>query len=226
MTKYHLKRLPAPKTWIIGRKDYKYIVRPRPGAHPMDQSLPLSTLLISLNVVKTKREAKRVLHTKQILVDGKKRREVKHPVGFTDILSLPDAKQNYRLTITKKGLVPLEVDDKESKIKAVKIIGKKTMKKGKTQLETFDGRCVLVDKDTYKVGDTLVLEIPGQKIKDHVQLKEGNLIFLHKGTHTGVTGKLEKIDGRNIVFSVGKEKFRTRKKYALVIGKDKPLIKL
>jgi len=37
----HLKALVAPEFWPILRKEYKWTVKPRPGPHPMERSLPL-----------------------------------------------------------------------------------------------------------------------------------------------------------------------------------------
>lgn len=35
MVRRHLKRIAAPKTWPIKRKEHKWIVRPTPGPHPL-----------------------------------------------------------------------------------------------------------------------------------------------------------------------------------------------
>ena len=37
----HLKRLPAPVNWPIHRKEFRWVVKSRPGPHPLDRSLPL-----------------------------------------------------------------------------------------------------------------------------------------------------------------------------------------
>ncbi|MDK2383271.1 MAG: 30S ribosomal protein S4e, partial [Candidatus Korarchaeota archaeon] len=37
----HLKRLAAPGYWPIAKREKVWVVKPRPGPHPMDQGFPL-----------------------------------------------------------------------------------------------------------------------------------------------------------------------------------------
>ena len=43
--KNHLKRIAAPKSWLINRKSSTFIVRPNPGAHALDKGLPLGVII-------------------------------------------------------------------------------------------------------------------------------------------------------------------------------------
>ena len=43
--KKHLKRLPAPRTWTIARKERTWAYKPRAGLHPQERSLPLVNVL-------------------------------------------------------------------------------------------------------------------------------------------------------------------------------------
>ena len=60
MGKDHLKRLAAPKTWGITRKNTKFITKPVPGPHGMQAGMPLSVLIKEiLNYAGTTREVKK-----------------------------------------------------------------------------------------------------------------------------------------------------------------------
>ena len=90
-----------------------------------------------------------------------------------DVLSIPVSNEYYRMFINKnKKLQLLKTNKDESSIKVCKIIGKTTLKKGLVQLNLFDVRCILVKKDNYKVGESLLLELPSQKIKEHFKIND------------------------------------------------------
>ena len=81
----------------------------------------------------------------------------------------------------------------------------------------MDGR-TLITEGKYKVNDTIILEVPEQKIVEHLPLEKGARILLTGGRHSGTIASVEKIEGENIVFKTEKEVFETSKKHALVIG--------
>lgn len=226
-TEDHLSRLAMPKSWDVKRKGIKFVTRPNPGMHTLKLGMPLNVVFRDLlKIVKSTKEAKRLFLNQDILVDGKKRKDFRFIVGIMDVISILKIKKNYRLLLTKKGkLTCVEIDDKEAKLKPCKINGKSQLKK-KIQLNLFDGRNVLVDKSDNKVGDTVLIEIPSQKITQSFKLEKGASIFLIGGKHIGETGVVEEIQGKRIVYKKDKEVYETSKRYAFVIGKDKPSIKL
>lgn len=228
MTKAHLKRMAAPKTWNVERKTTKFITRAKPGAHTIQLGIPLTVFFKEiLKKVKTTKELKFILHTQEILVDGKKRHDTSSMIGFMDVMSIPKTKENYRVLInTKNKLYAQEINEKESKIKPCKLIRKTVLGKDKIQLSFTDGRTILVKKNDYKTGDTLILEIPSQKIIEHIKLDKGCTIMLYNGKHVGIVGKVDDIQGNTINLTANKKKYETHKKYAFVIGQDKPTIKI
>ena len=71
----------------------------------------------------------------------------------------------YRLVFDKSGkLNVIEIDAKEKNLKPSKIIGKTTLRKSKTQLNLNDGSNLLVDKDEFKLNDTVLVDIDKKKI--------------------------------------------------------------
>lgn len=227
--KNHLKRLAIPKTWHLKRKETKWITRPKPGAHPISMGMSLSVFMRKLaKVAKTSKEVKNVLNTKEVLVDGAKRKDPRMPVGLMDSISFPQINEHYRVLLDFKGrLTAVSMSGEDAKTKLSRVESKTLQKKGKVQLNMSDGRSLLIDKDEYKVGDSLLLNLPDQKIKSHFKLEKGAQVFLIGGKHAGALGSVEDISGQKIIFK-GKssDSYETAKKYAFVVGKDKPMIKL
>lgn len=227
MSKKHLKRLNTPKTWNIKRKGIKYIKRPNPGAHSFNYGMPLSVFLRDmLKLAKTNREVKNILNNQDVLIDGLKKKEVKFIVGFMDTISIPYIKEYFRILLDKKGKLNfIKINEKESKLKICKVKGK-ISNKNKLQINLSDGRNILVDKTDCKVGDSLLIEVPKQNIKEILKLERGAYVFLIGGKHSGSTATIEEIKD-NIMKCRRKETvFETSKKYAYVIGKEKPVIEL
>lgn len=228
MGKNHLKSLATPRTWPIHRKKNVYVTRPNPGAHSMNLAMPLNLAMKELmKLSRTRRESKFIIKSKTVLVDGKERHDEKLPVGFMDTVSLPDTKDHYRITLNQYGkLGAVEIDGKEANQKLVRIDDKRIVKGGKIQLNLSDGRTLLLKKDDYTVGDSLLLELPSQKVKEHFPLTEKTSILLIGGKHRGDIGKVKAIEGRDITYESEKSEYQTKKKYAFVIGKDKASIKI
>lgn len=227
MTKSHLKRLASPKTWPIMKKTLTYVSRPLPGPHKMDHQVSITVFLRDMvKVVKTAKEVKYVLHNKDCLVDGKLCYDDKSPVGLFDVITLPKINKSFRVLINSKNkLYGKEISESENTIKISKVIGKSTLKKGLLQLNTLDGRNIISKKDV-SIDTSLVLNLPDQKITDTLSKEKGSSILLIGGSHVGVVGTIDAIDGKTIVVKSGDSVFKTMKRFAVVIGKDKPVIEL
>jgi small subunit ribosomal protein S4e len=229
MVKQHLKRLASPRTWPIAKKLSVFVARPNPGPHKMEHHIPVSVFLRDMVAfVKTTKEVKRLLHLKKVFVDGRVIHDEKRPVGLLDVVSIPEANIYYRILISKKNkLYALPISEEEAKSKLTKLVGKTHLKGGKVQLNTFDGRSILVDDDKkHSLGSSLIISIPEQEIKTVLPMEKGALVFLEAGSHVGKVGVLESIDGTTITVKLDDKIFQTKRRYAIVIGKDKPIITL
>jgi small subunit ribosomal protein S4e len=216
-----------PRTWKIKRKGITFITRPNPGPHSFQLGLSLDSFMkYYLPIAKTTREVKFILKNKDVLVDNVARIERRFIVGLLDSISMKKSDEHYRIVLNKFGqLDVVSIPSAEISKKAVKIVGKKKLKKGKTQLNMFNGVNVLVDKDEYKIGDSVLMSLPDKKIEEHLPFKKGASVYLIGGKHIGDVGVIEDIKEDHIIYkSVDKEKYETLRRFCFIIGKAKPSI--
>ena len=229
----HLKTFKAPKSWPIHTKEHTWTVKPQAGPHAIEESLTLMVVVRDILALgDNSREAKRIINTGNVLIDGTPRKDYKFPVGLMDIITIPKTGESYRVLLDNKNRLTLNpIDDNSFKLS--KIVGKTTIKGGKTQLNLHDGRNVIVDEDDYKVGDVINLKIPEQEIAEAYPLKEGATVLVTGGKHTGELGNVKEIIVNDsskpntvIIENGSKDNFLTLKDYAFVVGEDKPVISL
>ncbi len=220
----HLKRLTVPNSWSIRKKDTTFIATPMPGPHKKNECITLNLALKDfLNMANTTREVKKILQQNLVYVDGVPRKDYRFPVGLMDIISIPSIHQSYMVMYSDKGKFMLKKLDTDPKEKSCKIIGKHTLRKKKIQINLYDGKNIVVDKDSYKVGDTVI--VAEGKIKRHIKLEKGSLIYLTGGKHIGKVGKLIDItkfkgmENDRIIMETKEGKIETLKDYVFVIEK-------
>lgn len=228
MGKDHLKRLAAPKTWQVKRKGLNFTIKSVPGPHSLETGIPLGTLIKEiLNYANTTREVKKILNTNSVKIDSKIRKDFRFPVGIFDTIEFTNINEHFRFILNRKGrLDVIKIKKEESLLKPCKIIGK-TIVNRKQQLNLFDGKNVFADNNSYKVGDTILLTLPEQKISKHLKLDKKSTIFLTGGRHIGEVGNVEDIVKDKVIYKDSKgELIETSKKHAFVIGDNKPIINI
>ena len=179
---------------------------------------PNTTLISPVN--------KSILNNKEILIDGRRRKESKFLAGLMDTVSIPSTAEQFRILIDKKGrLTVVPIVKEEAGVKLCKIV-KKGMVKGKVQLGLHDGRSIIVEKDGYKTGDSLLITVPDQTIKEHLKLEKGVLVYLIGGKYIGNIGTIDKLEKGGIIAKIGAENVEVKKEYIFVVGKGKAAISL
>ncbi|MCC7551800.1 MAG: 30S ribosomal protein S4e [Methanobacterium sp.] len=229
----HLKRFKSPEHWPIHPKEFKWTVKPSPGPHSIEGSLPLLVVVRDiLQIADNAREARIIINNGEVLVDGRIHKDYKFPVGFMDVIQIPKTEKAYRVLPDERGQLMLHpIEKANTGFKLCKIQDKTTLKGGKTQLNLHDGRNYLTE-DNYKTGDVLVVNIPEQEIKDHIKFEDGTIGIITGGKHIGERGTVKEINITsgpmpNTVLIETKEKtFQTLQDYVFVLGKDKPVISL
>ncbi|MEM4357750.1 MAG: hypothetical protein QW244_00080 [Candidatus Pacearchaeota archaeon] len=185
----YLKRLAAPKTWPIQRKEKAWVTKPLPCGHKLDFCMPISVILNEvLKITKTNAEVKKLLANKEIFIDNRRVKDYKEGVGLFDVLSFPQINKYYTLIISEKNKLKLiEISKEEAQFKPLKIIRKNVIKGGRIQVTCHDGRTILFDKS--KVNDTLIFNLKDKKIVKHLPLTNNSLVYIIKGNHVGKIGK-------------------------------------
>ena len=229
--KKHIKRMAAPKSWAVPRKTSHWVTKPRCGPHGGHESMPLLAVVRDmLKLCDNSREARFIIGSRGILVDGKIVTDYKFPVGIMDVVTIERTKQSYRMLMDYKARLQLApIDDAEKGWKLARIDDKSSVRKGKVQLNLHDGRCMLLPKDQYKTGDVLKIELPSQKVLKTFKLEKGNIALLIGGSHPGSVQTIESYEVRrgsapNIV--TFKEGFGTVKENVFVVGDKVPEIKV
>merc|ERR1712178_162889 len=95
--KKHLKRLNAPKHWMLNKLGGVWAPRPSTGPHKLRECLPLILLLRNrLKYALNTKEVKYILMQRLVKVDGKARTDKTYPAGFMDVVRLEKADVQYR----------------------------------------------------------------------------------------------------------------------------------
>ena len=228
-----LKRQMAPMFWGIARKEKRFVVTVKPGPHKKNNSIPTAVLLRDkMKVVSTLREAKSVIYSGKITIDGVKRKSLHHGIGLMDVVELDGISDSYRL-VPKDGsiLTPIKINADEKNKKIVKVTGKTSMKGGKTQIKFHDGRTLISD-ELVDVNDSCVLQIPEQKILEVIKLEKNTKILITRGINAGKTGEIKEIkEGtfvltKRIVTTIDDKLIEIPIRLVIAVGKDKPVMQI
>ena len=230
----HMKRYAAPRALKLPRKSFPWMVKPSPGPHPLESSLPLRILLRDyLSLARTAREADRVLSERQVLVDGRVRRSPKFPVGLMDVVQLLTLNQNYRVLLDHRGrLILHEIDKAETSLKLCKVMRKDIVRGKRVQLSFHDGKTLVGDFGEFKPGDGVKLALPELKVLERFPFEKGATVLVTGGKNVSKVGTItdvKLIEGTqpNIVtFEATGETLQAPEHYVFVVGKEKPAISL
>ncbi|WP_298669575.1 30S ribosomal protein S4e [uncultured Methanofollis sp.] len=232
---YHVKRLTAPTSWQIAKKEETFITKTCPGPHSAS-ALPIAVWLRDkMGLAGNMKEVKRILGQRQVIVNGKAVTNPKIGLGIFDIVSMPKMNRYYRILMNKTGrLVSIEIDAEAAKTRLCKIANKTTVKGGKVQLNLLYGANVLAD-NTYKPKDSVVLTLEGDerfKIVDHYPFAVGNMAMVIGGQHSGRIGKITEIKpstcstpNRVVLEDENAVAFETVEENVFMIGREASVVK-
>jgi len=233
--KKHLKRLNAPKHWMLDKLSGTYAPKPSSGPHKTRECLPLVVFIRNrLKYALTAREVKSILMQRHVKVDGKVRTDPKYPAGFMDVISIEKTGENFRLIYDIKGRYAVHrITAEEAKYKLCKVKRISTGAKGVPHIVTHDGRTIRYPDPAVKVNDTVKFDIDSGKIDEIIQFDSGNLCFITGGRNIGrvgtITSRERHLGGFDIVHvkDTHGRQFATRISNIFIIGKGgKPYISL
>ncbi|CAI8590163.1 unnamed protein product [Vicia faba] len=191
--KKHLKRLNAPKHWMLDKLGGAFAPKPSSGPHKSRECLPLILILRNrLKYALTYREVIAILMQRHVLVDSKVRTNKTYPAGFMDVVSIPKTNENFRLLYDTKGRFRLHsVRDDEAKFKLCKVRSVQFGQKGIPYLNTYDGRTIRYPDPLIKANDTIKLDLENNKITDFIKFDMGNVVMVTGGRNRGRVGVIK-----------------------------------
>lgn len=231
---YHLKRLTAPVSWHIAKKEEKFVTKTSPGPHS-GAAMPVAVWLRDkMGLAGNMKEVKRILNQRQVILNGKPVTDPKLGLGIFDIISIPKIGKHYRVLTDKKGrMVTIEIDAEAAKTRLCKIRNKSIVRGGKVQLNLLYGANLLAD-NTYHPKDSIVVTLEGENrfaIVDHFPFAIGNMAMVIGGKHSGKVGRISEIrvaagsiPNRVILQDKDGEIFETVEQYVFMIGRETPAV--
>lgn len=233
--KKHLKRVAAPKHWMLDKLTGTYAPRASSGPHKLRESLPLIVFLRNrLKYALNGREVVSILMQRLVQVDGKVRTDKTYPAGFMDVISLAKTDEHFRLIFDVSGRYAIHrISPEEAQYKLGKVRRVDIGKKGIPYLVTHDGRTIRYPDPDIKVNDTVKINIKTGRIVSFVKFAVNNLVMVTGGRNLGRVGVITHVDRHDGGFDIVHIKdardntFVTRLSNIFVIGEgETPLISL
>jgi len=188
--KKHMKRLAAPKHWMLDKLGGTFAPRPSTGPHKLRECLPLMVFLRNrLKYALTYTECKKILMQRLIKIDGQVRTDNTYPAGFMDVVTIEKTAENFRLIYDVKGRFAVHrISAEEAKYKLCKVRKISVGPKGVPYIVTHDGRTIRYPDPTIKVNDTVKVDIASGKIEAFIKFDSGNLCMITGGHNLGRVG--------------------------------------
>lgn len=222
----HLKRLNAPKSWMLDKLGGTFAPRPRCGPHKLRESLPLCLIVRrKLSFAQNTREVEHILKNRLVKVDGKIRKDPKYPAGVMDVISFPKIHENYRLlyNVNKKFCLQ-PITEEEAKFKICKVLTKRLEGKSILTLHTNDGRTIKYADPSIKIGDSIKFNLETQEIETFYPLQVGKTAYTFRGKNLGCIGIIREIKvhaggfSMSVLEDLNGRSFITRTDNLIVIG--------
>merc|ERR1712227_801108 len=167
--KKHLKRLNAPKHWMLDKMGGVWAPRPSTGPHKLRECLPLILILRNrLKYALTKKEVQQILMQRLIKVDGKVR---------------TDPKGRYVIHRLNHKNFPTENQFKLCRIAKVSVGAKNV-----PYVSTHDGRTVRYPDPNAKMHDVIKVNIASGKAEDLIKFEVGATCVNTRGQNQGRVG--------------------------------------
>jgi len=233
--KRHLKRLNAPKHWMLDKLGGVWAPRPSTGPHKLRECLPLIILLRNrLKYALNTKEVKYILMQRLVKVDGKARTDKTYPAGFMDVIGIEKTNEFFRLLYDVRGRFTVHrVSPEEGKYKLARV---KTLAMGPKKVPyvvTHDGRTIRYPDPAVAVNDVVKVDIETGKISDYIKFETGNLAMISGGKNTGRVGSIVSREKHQGSFDIVHLKdsaghmFATRLGNVFVIGEgNRPMVSL
>jgi small subunit ribosomal protein S4e len=225
-----LKRLAAPRSWDIPRKQGRFVYKPIAGSHPIASSYSLGVVIRDLaSLAERSKEIKYVVKSRKVLVDGKPQRSPSFPVGLFNVVTIPSEGVSFRLVPSSKGLKLAKVNESEASKKLCSVNTKTKVRGGHIQYGLHDGRSILDDGLGLSPGDAVFLEVPSQKVLGKVKLAKDSVGLILTGDRAGQLGRILEVKNgtisreRMVKISLPSGEAEIPSRLVFPVGQEQPL---
>lgn len=232
--KKHMKRLNAPKSWMLHKMGGAMAPKPSCGPHKSSESLPLIIGIRNrLKYALTRREVIMICNRRLIEVDGKIRTDTNYPSGFMDVIHIAKTEEHFRVIYDEKGRFVLHrITADEGKYKLCKVLRVSTGKKASIGRNPFlagqagtvpfvvthDGRTIRYPDPKIRVNDTVKFDLATGKITGFLKFEVGTMAMITKGANTGRVGVIITIEKHPGSFDIVHLKDKKGNAFATRIG--------
>lgn len=216
MAKKHLKRLFAPKDWMLSKLTGVFAPKPNAGPHKLRESLPLLVILRNrLKYALNAREANMIVRQGLIKIDGRARSDPKYPTGFQDVIEIPKTGERFRLMYDVKGRFALtKISETESNVKLCKVTNVWTSNGRIPMITTHDGRRIRYPDPKISNGDTVVVNVRDGKISQIIKQRTGKIALVTGGANRGRIGELVSVERHPGSFDISRLKDKAGNEFA------------
>merc|ERR1712203_403851 len=175
----HLKRLAAPKAWMLAKLGGAFTIKSSSGPHKQSASLPITLFIRNrLKYALSAKEVQTILKQRLVKIDGNVRTDPKFPTGFMDVIQVEKTSENFRIIYDVKGRFTVHrITSQEAKYKLCKVREVKVGPNAVPYLYTTDGNLCMVTggRNTGRVGTIMSRERhPGSFDIVHVKDASGH----------------------------------------------------
>ncbi len=213
----YLKRQMIPKNWPIKRKGSAYVVRPN---FSINQGIPILIILRDmLKVAQTRKEVKKAIHSKHILLNNKIVIDEKNSALLFDTLKIIPLKKCYRIELSEKGKIQnKEIKEDEAGKKIAKVVNKKILKGKKTQINLSDGRNFISNLKCH-TNDSVLINLEKGEIEKCLPLKEQAKVIVFAGKHSGEKGIVSEMkpESKTVEVNIDEKKVNILIKQLMVV---------
>ncbi|MEK6897769.1 MAG: hypothetical protein AABX28_00240 [Nanoarchaeota archaeon] len=190
----HMKRQQAPKNWPVPRKGTRYIVNPK---FSPSKGLPILIILRDLlKMAGSRKEVKKAITGKQIMLNSKLVRDEKNGAVLFDVVSMIPTGKHYRIEMSENKKFSLNEIKNNYDRKIAKVTDKKILRGKKTQINFSDGRNVISNMKC-NTNDSVLINFQNGKLEKCLELKENANVIVFEGKHAGKKGTITKMDKTN-----------------------------
>eukprot|EP01028_Stygiella_incarcerata_P008895 TRINITY_DN39_c0_g1_i2.p1 TRINITY_DN39_c0_g1~~TRINITY_DN39_c0_g1_i2.p1 ORF type:complete len:246 (-),score=62.77 TRINITY_DN39_c0_g1_i2:86-823(-) len=223
-----MKRLAAPKHWMLSKLGGVWAPRPSTGPHKLRECIPLVILLRNrLKYALNRRECISIVMQRLVSVDGRVRTDVNFPAGFMDVVQIKRTGDQFRLLYDVKGRFTIHrIPDEEAAFKLCKIVKIEVGKKGVPFLVTHDGRTIRYPDPSICVNDSVKIDLASGKVVEHFKFEAGAQVMITGGANIGRVGAIAHRERHPSSFDIvyvrdkAGHMFSTRLANIFLIGKE------